>query len=259
MTGIRRGKAHRQDRPDRRGQPFGKIFWCPCLRSPDSRDIFRLFQPAASDGRADGADRRRDPCRCRSGKNIEQTPGDETCEHTTYGRHAEGKALPLGGVVVGDDERDIGHDRGRVQRIGQYLKRLRGKEQRDVRRRGDRGGLEREEDKRKPQHSGAAPPTENAREEQHRRHLERGEERGEIAERLGTAAGVLHKVDEKRGRGVVREKEERHSGEQQTEAGILPQKYAERTALRRRCGMAGEQLPAQPEGERGCGGDPGGK
>lgn len=111
MAGIRRGKAHRQDRPDHRGQPFGKIFWCPCLRSPDSRDILRLFQPAASEGRAHGADRRRDPCRCRSGKNIEQTPGDEACEHAAYGRHAEGKALSLGGVVVGDDERDIGHDR----------------------------------------------------------------------------------------------------------------------------------------------------
>lgn len=45
----------------------------------------------------------------------------------------------------------------------------------------------------------------------------------------------------------MREKEERHSGEQQTEAGTLPQKYAERAAMRRRCGMAGEQLPAQPE------------
>ncbi len=46
---------------------------------------------------------------------------------------------------------------------------------------------------------------------------------------------------------LCEKKEERHSGEQQTEAGTLPQKYAERTALRRRCGMAGEQLSAQPE------------
>ena len=86
--------------------------------------MLRRFQPAAGEERADGGDRRGDPRRCRDGEHVEQTAGDKACKHAAQRRHAEGEALPLGGVIVGDNECDIRHDRGGVQRVGRRLQRL---------------------------------------------------------------------------------------------------------------------------------------